>query len=75
MEENRLLALGANETASKYQETAWEEQEVALIERGDHDEIMAYVNCHFLTRAAYKKLLERGNYEELKAERDRDDLS
>ena len=75
MEENRLLALGADETALKEQETALEEQEVALIERGNHDEIMAYVSCHFLTRAAYKKLLERGNYEELKAERDRDDLS
>ena len=74
MEENRLLT-GGDETALKEQETALEEQEVALIERGNHDEIMAYVNCHFLTRAAYKKLLERGNYAELKAERDRDDLS
>ena len=41
-------------------------EELALIERGNHEEIMAYLLKHYLEYASFKALLKRGNLNEIR---------
>jgi hypothetical protein len=41
-------------------------EERALIERGNHEEIMTYLTTHYLEHENFKALLERGNLNEIR---------
>ena len=41
-------------------------EELALIERGNHEEILAYLAKHYLEHESYKALLKRGNLNEIR---------